>query len=435
MLEPIKEVPNPDNLPKISQTVFNQMLEKHAMFMTGQLGGQRLSLYYSDLSGINFHNHDLSQADFTGSRLVGADLSLGMYKHACFFGCDLTGADLSHADFTRADMRGSCLSGANLSGANLADADMREGKIMEQNENGALIDRERSGATGSKTVFRGARLNNANLSGVRASSADFSNADMTRSTTEDAQFTGASFEGANLSDVDFSNSDLSHTNMQNAILSGTQLDHNENLNAASVNAITEATKRRSLENPEKVLKRMIDRHVLWIDSHGQDGEQLDLHDYDLRNLTDLRFFTLTAINAAGACFISLDLSETEMQSALLERADFRDCYMENIDLRGSRLCHTQFTRANLRGARMSPLQFKRGDTLRLHRVDLSGADLRYANLEESDLRDAILMGADLTHANLRGADLRRADLTGAVLDRAVLDDAKLDKAIIDWRNI
>lgn len=49
------------------------------------------------------------------------------------------------------------------------------------------------------------------------------------------------------------------------------------------------------------------------------------------------------------------------------------------------------------------------------RPDLSGADLKDANLTMADLSHAVLRGADLTMANLKGADLCSADLRGANL--------------------
>ena len=47
-------------------------------------------------------------------------------------------------------------------------------------------------------------------------------------------------------------------------------------------------------------------------------------------------------------------------------------------------------------------------------IDLSGADLRGANLRWADLRGANLRWADLRGADLSGANLSRADLRGAV---------------------
>jgi uncharacterized protein YjbI with pentapeptide repeats len=65
--------------------------------------------------------------------------------------------------------------------------------------------------------------------------------------------------------------------------------------------------------------------------------------------------------------------------------------------------------------------------------DLSGADLRQANLSPvelsgADLHGANLRGADLREANLIDADLREADLSGANLNEADLSRANLGSA-------
>ena len=58
--------------------------------------------------------------------------------------------------------------------------------------------------------------------------------------------------------------------------------------------------------------------------------------------------------------------------------------------------------------------------------NLSGADLRYANLGYTDLRYA-----NLSHTNLRGADLRGANLRGADLRYTILSGADLDFSCLD----
>ena len=57
-------------------------------------------------------------------------------------------------------------------------------------------------------------------------------------------------------------------------------------------------------------------------------------------------------------------------------------------------------------------------------ADLSGANLRRADLSDADLSGANLRRADLSGANLSGANLRRADLSGANLRRADLSGSK-----------
>jgi hypothetical protein len=92
----------------------------------------------------------------------------------------------------------------------------------------------------------------------------------------------------------------------------------------------------------------------------------------------------------------------------------------------------QFT-AEIDCAEDAPMSIKLGLSVAWARnsgADLSGADLRHADLSGADLsgadlRHADLRGADLSHAVLRDADLRHADLRGADLSHAVLRDADL----------
>lgn len=61
-------------------------------------------------------------------------------------------------------------------------------------------------------------------------------------------------------------------------------------------------------------------------------------------------------------------------------------------------------------------------------IDLSGKNLRYADLVGADLRCADLRNADLIYADLRGADLRGADLSTADLNSANLTRTYLSYA-------
>ena len=59
------------------------------------------------------------------------------------------------------------------------------------------------------------------------------------------------------------------------------------------------------------------------------------------------------------------------------------------------------------------------------KINLSYADLRYADLRDANLRDADLRDANLRYADLRDANLRDADLRDANLRDADLSDANL----------
>ena len=108
--------------------------------------------------------------------------------------------------------------------------------------------------------------------------------------------------------------------------------------------------------------------------------------------------------AAGAR-ARADLSGANLRSADLSSADLSGANLSSADLSGADL-----SGANLRSA------------------DLSGANLRSADLSSADLRSANLSGADLSGANLRSANLSGADLSGANLRSADLSSADLSSA-------
>ena len=96
---------------------------------------------------------------------------------------------------------------------------------------------------------------------------------------------------------------------------------------------------------------------------------------------------------------------------LVKRGKWAD--LTGADLRDADLTRAVLTRADLRDAV-------------LEGADLTRAVLTWANLTGADLRDAVLTWANLRNAVLEGADLRDADLTRADLTRAVLRGANLD---------
>ena len=113
-----------------------------------------------------------------------------------------------------------------------------------------------------------------------------------------------------------------------------------------------------------------------------------------------------------------DLSGADLRRANLSGADLSDADLRRANLRRADLSGADLRRANLSGAYLSDADLRRAN---LSGADLSGADLRRANLSDADLRRANLSGADLRRANLSDADLRRANLSDADLRRANLD--------------
>ncbi|MFW7377593.1 MAG: pentapeptide repeat-containing protein [Oligoflexus sp.] len=71
----------------------------------------------------------------------------------------------------------------------------------------------------------------------------------------------------------------------------------------------------------------------------------------------------------------------------------------------------------------------------LIKIDFSGCDLRRANLSYANLKDAIFRDADLRGTSLWSANLEGTDFTGANLEDADLDYSKLRGAILFRANI
>ena len=168
------------------------------------------------------------------------------------------------------------------------------------------------------------------------------------------------------------------------------------------------------------LEELLHRHLAFIGSNGAEGARLDLSGFDLRGSPSLAGGCLTMVTARKAVFYGLDLSRVALQAAKCAGSDFRDCRLDEADLRGIDLTGARLNGASLRNANLRSL--KLGEGRAIH-ADLSGARLRHANLAGARLRGALLMGADLSSADLTGVDL-----TDVVLDGARLFGCKLSPA-------
>jgi hypothetical protein len=115
-----------------------------------------------------------------------------------------------------------------------------------------------------------------------------------------------------------------------------------------------------------------------------------------------------------------------LSGADLREADLGGAQLENVDL-----SRAQLERAYLHRAGLSGRNFERAN---LRRADLSGADLSRTHLRAVDLSRAYLIGADLSEAELSGAylketDLSRADLTDAAIAYTTFTDCDLSTTI------
>jgi uncharacterized protein YjbI with pentapeptide repeats len=122
----------------------------------------------------------------------------------------------------------------------------------------------------------------------------------------------------------------------------------------------------------------------------------------------------------------------DLSGANLRGADLSEANLTNAKLSGADLSEANLTNANLSG-----VSLRRAN---LSGVDLSGvllldADMSYANLSGCHLTHAKLGGADLSYVNLSGAKLVGADLSCVKLLSAQLSGADLSHARLGNANL
>ncbi len=104
--------------------------------------------------------------------------------------------------------------------------------------------------------------------------------------------------------------------------------------------------------------------------------------------------------------------------------------MASMDLRGAALNGANLQEATLDGVDFRAARLRDADmsNTTLFSAQLDNADLTDANLSGADLKAATLVGANLMGANLDGADLRGAQLDGAIFTNATFRGANLSRA-------
>jgi uncharacterized protein YjbI with pentapeptide repeats len=393
----------------LSQAEVDAICAKHDRLWSSKPGGARAVFAFKDLSGVNLEGRNLCDADFTGAIMNDCRLRGARLDNANLFCADLTGADLREASLRRADLRGSCMRSVNLTGADLFEADLREGALaagdrqfgFRKLEIGSPNSGELQGA-----ILAGANLERSRLSGAMAVRADFTDAVMKDAKLIRANLKEASLTGANLSGADLSGANLAGADLRDAILVGARTVAWNVTEANMQGALTDEPNGRAID--ELPYGDMLRDHARWCETGGAEGKPSAFDNADLRKLSSIRGYNLTALSAKRATFYGLDMEGVQLQGAQLEGADLRNCILRRADLRGARLTGAKLSGADLRDAQMGPLLLGADRVLP---CNLAGAQLKGADLARADCRQAVFTDADVSRANFTGAMLRQADFT------------------------
>jgi uncharacterized protein YjbI with pentapeptide repeats len=322
---------------------------------------------------------------------------------------DLRGKNFVNEDFTNQDLRESVFHISNFKNVDFSNTELENADFGFTTINGGN--------------FNGADLKNALFPRTLINFSDFSSADLANVDLSTAIIGHTKFINANLSNSEFSgaflyNIDFDNVNLENSVFDNSLIIHTD---------IKNADKIKNLEI------RFAD--IYNADFNGMDfseivfGPQNAFAGCDFRNSnlpmvqlgeTDFstKFLQVTADNEEvfrGSNLSNLDFSNTDMSGVVLSHvSNFPESFQESTDIRiqARNMQSVDLTGANLSGANLSGKNLTLVIFYGTHlpNADLSGTDLRYA-----DLRNADLSGADLTNANLEFADLH-----GAILDNTIL---------------
>ncbi|HBM90493.1 MAG TPA: pentapeptide repeat-containing protein [Rhodospirillaceae bacterium] len=421
-MEKDKNNENTEALTSLTQAELDNIISKHEAFKAARSNGARAILQHYDLSGLSFEGKDMSNADFTGSMMVETNFTKTKLDCAVLYACDLRKADFSKSSLVRADLRGACLRGAIMANANMSEADLREGSYATYDPEKGLTftsdsDVWKEGTGG--VDMRGANLSSVKLAGTIAINSNFEDANMSKSTIVRGNLSGANLKGANLSGADLSQCELKNVNLKGANLVGVKMDFSNLENVDMEGALTDKPTGQTLDSHELSLEELLEKHHIWIKTHGAKGKNLDLSDHDLRETPPLVGANLTMLVAARSIWYGRDLSRISLQAAMLGESDFRQCLFVGADLRGTNFSKSNMTGANFSRAHLEPLFFEGGRELKTSFV---GANLRYADFSGASVKNVNFTGADLSAANFVGANIQ-----GAVFTNAKMEDTKMPK--------
>lgn len=319
---------------RISQEALKKLEELNLRFLKGVPNGWCVVMKDCDLSGLDLRSINLSHGHFIACNFENADLEDARFVGANLFSASFDGANLTRTNFSQADLRGACFQNAELSETHLEGADLRRGVVIRAG--GVASRREHS-------TFRNAVMRGTNLSDCKLLDVDFEGAELSGVSLHGADLRGARFAGAELIKVEFTGANLSDADFRRAIMCE---------QTANCGELMRATKARRPPGPER-MKRILDRHLVWIQTSQRQGERADFSHMDLSR-HDFSHSILASALLRGAI-----LADTNFQHAILAAADLRDAILLRADLTG----------ADLRGA------------------DLRGASLRHAT------RDGVRTGA------------------------------------------
>lgn len=418
-----------------------------AFFFNTDLGNAQLSGVSTN--GTNFAGSNLQGADFGGTalgsvtsgHLVGTPLGLPSswsIDNGYLVGptANLSGADLSNLDFTGRDLHGANFGSTNLSGVVFTSADLHNASFGWANLSGANLG--------------GANLASSSLSWVRSGGIAGTPSALPAGWV---LFSGTLFgtratvTGANIQGADLSSADL--TGVTSGGLVGTPSALPPHWALSNGFLFGSAA---TVTNADITGLDLSDVHLNGVTSGGLTGTPVALpagwvlHNGYLVGLdAQLQNADLAGLVAPGIDLFGTNLSSAHLTGADLSGANLANAHLSLSDLSTANLTSADLTGADLYGANLTDTALIGSTLASIYSGSITGSPASLpagrpivngfllcpgASIPYADLSGADLSGLDLSNAHLMRATLDQVDLTNTNLSGAVLTDATLTNATV-----
>lgn len=168
--------------------------------------------------GIDFHDANLSKANFRDGILTGANLTFAVLTNSNLTGVNLSGANLSGANGENVTFNMVDASGVDLTGSEIKGQFSKASFIKANLSAGIFKDSNFSGSDFTNSDLIAADFRDSNLSQANFLAASLQSVDFRRS-----QLGGASFKLANLSKARMNGADLTNSDFTDAILTAADI--------------------------------------------------------------------------------------------------------------------------------------------------------------------------------------------------------------------
>lgn len=349
-----------------------------ALVRSGKNSGnwQNLDLSGADLHGLIFKFATMTGTNFSGARLLDADMG----------GASLKGANFSKAQLSVVGDDGSISRKANLSGVgSLYGANFTEATL-------AGVDLSQASLQGAN--FTEANLQGANLLGARVQGTYFYKANLENANLQWINYTMTTGRGPYFYQANLQKADLSSANLKGAYLYGANLTGAKGLGSAKFDTTT-VMPGGYYYNPSKPLTSQLPA-----------GSSLSMGDAAMVSNSDDQNLLL---NRASKVYTETDFSKIGWANGAY--AQLAGAIIQMKGLQGANLTNAHLMKANL-----------------------LGSDLSKANLTNANLNGASLQAVNFQGANLKGAILYNAILydehPSNVFNKSNFDGAQLDDSTI-----